>query len=117
MTPCFYCSVPSSLLCDGVVAWVKGNAKTYDVKSKKPPEPITCDRPMCAEHVARRTRGIACRGSLGPLNISLDYCPDCVDALEMQKTSGGIPLEYASAPVLSPAEALELNAARAGSPA
>lgn len=75
---CYRCGKPAAKLCDGIVS-VALTWKTEDDDGIR-----TCDRPMCADHIARSDGPVffcntESSGERGKCEVDTsDYCEDCV---------------------------------------
>ena len=70
---CFYCGLPSAVLCDGHLAWFSEDGKTISGKAKQ----FTCDRRLCRAHVAEHSM-IHFNAKPKSFWDSRDFCRDCV---------------------------------------
>ncbi len=70
---CFFCGLPSTLLCDGHLAWLSDDGISTSRKAKE----FTCDRRLCR----------ACAKQEGLIHFNMgknshwdsrDYCRDCI---------------------------------------
>lgn len=70
---CWYCGLPSKVLCDGHLAWLSEDGKTISSKAKQ----FTCDRRLCRAHVAESSM---IHFNMKPAHQwdSHDFCRDCV---------------------------------------
>jgi len=71
---CFFCENPSTLLCDGSLAYLG----TFNLKQvASPPKLFTCDRPLCRKCAVNK--GHIHYNTPGKHKFdTMDYCPDCI---------------------------------------